>query len=136
MSRNIVCIFITHGKHESTRYSFSLMGSICITVLLLVFIHTRSYFILRLGIYIQCNFLNRNQELFILWYFFMSMNIKICRSISYHLVILFEIHPIVMIGLDRYKKLYDQMRHFNFKCAIFLFSLRNEKTYLAIIYDI
>ena len=136
MSRNIVCIFITHGKHESTRYSFSLMGSICITVLLLVFIHTRSYFILRLGIYIQWNFLNTNQELFILWYFFMSMNINICRSISYHLVILFEIHPIVMIGLDRYKKLYDQMRHFNFKRAIFLFSLRNEKTYLAIIYDI
>ena len=60
----------------------------------------------------------------------------ICRSISYYLVILFEIHPIVMIGLDRYKKLYDQMRHFNFKRAIFLFSLRNEKTYLAIIYDI
>ena len=59
-----------------------------------------------------------------------------CRSISYYLVILFEIHPIVMIGLDRYKKLYDQMRHFNFKRAIFLFSLRNEKTYLAIIYDI
>ena len=136
MSRNIVCIFITHGKHESTRYSFSLMGSICITVLLLVFIHTRSYFILRLGIYIQWNFLNTNQELFILWYFFMSMNINICRSISYHLVILFEIHPIVMIGLDRYKKLYDQMRHFNFKRVIFLFSLRNEKTYLAIIYDI
>ena len=137
MSRNIVCIFITHGKHESTRYSFSLMGSICITVLLLVFIHTRSYFILRLGIYIQWNFLNTNQELFILWYFFMSINIEIlCRSISYYLVILFEIHPIVMIGLDRYKKLYDQMRHFNFKRAIFLFSLRNEKTYLAIIYDI
>lgn len=136
MSRNIVCIFITHGKHESTRYSFSLMGSICITVLLLVFIHTRSYFILRLGIYIQCNFLNTNQVLFILWYFFMSMNIKICRWVSYYLVILFEIHPIVMIGLDRYKKLYDQMRHFNFKRAIFLFSLRNEKTYLAIIYDI
>ena len=136
MSRNIVCIFITHGKHESTRYSFSLMGSICITVLLLVFIHTRSYFILRLGIYIQCNFLNTNQVLFILWYFFMSMNIKICRWVSYYLVILFEIHPIVMIGLDRYKKLYDQMRHFNFKRAIFLFSLRNEKMYLAIIYDI
>lgn len=136
MSRNIVCIFITHGKHESTRYSFSLMGSICITVLLLVFIHTRSNFILRLGIYIQCNFLNTNQVLFILWYFFMSMNIKICRWVSYYLVILFEIHPIVMIGLDRYKKLYDQMRHFNFKRAIFLFSLRNEKTYLAIIYDI
>ena len=143
MSRNIVCIFITHGKHESTRYSFSLMGSICITVLLLVFIHTRSYFILRLGIYIQWNFLNTNQELFILWYFFMSMNIKILyhwdvifAPISYYLVILFEIHPIVMIGLDRYKKLYDQMRHFNFKRAIFLFSLRNEKTYLAIIYDI
>ena len=136
MSRNIVCIFITHGKHESTRYSFSLMGSICITVLLLVFIHTRSYFILRLGIYIQCNFLNTNQVRFILWYFFMSMNIKICRWVSYYLVILFEIHPIVMIGLDRYKKLYDQMRHFNFKRAIFLFSLRNEKTYLAIIYDI
>ena len=132
MSRNIVCIFITHGKHESTRYSFSLMGSICITVLLLVFIHTRSYFILRLGIYIQCSFLNTTQELFILWYFFMS----ICRWVSYYLVILFEIHPIVMIGLDRYKKLYDQMRHFNFKRAIFLFSLRNEKTYLAIIYDI
>ena len=136
MSRNIVCIFITHGKHESTRYSFSLMGSICITVLLLVFIHTRSYFILRLGIYIQCNFLNTNQVLFILWYFFMSMNIKICRWVSYYLVILFEIHPIVMIGLDRYKKLYDQMRHFNFKRAIFLFSLRNEKMCLAIIYDI
>ena len=136
MSRNIVCIFITHGKHESTRYSFSLMGSICITVLLLVFIHTRSNFILRLGIYIQCNFLNTNQVLFILWYFFMSMNIKICRWVSYYLVILFEIHPIVMIGLDRYKKLYDQMRHFNFKRAIFLFLLRNEKTYLAIIYDI
>ena len=136
MSRNIVCIFITHGKHESTRYSFSLMGSICITVLLLVFIHTRSNFILRLGIYIQCNFLNTNQVLFILWYFFMSMNIKICRWVSYYLVILFEIHPIVMIGLDRYKKLYDQMRHFNFKRAIFLFSLRNEKMYLAIIYDI
>ena len=136
MSRNIVCIFITHGKHESTRYSFSLMGSICITVLLLVFIHTRSNFILRLGIYIQCNFLNTNQVLFILWYFFMSMNIKICRWVSYYLVILFEIHPIVMIGLDRYKKLYDQMRHFNFKRAIFLFSLRNEKMCLAIIYDI
>ena len=136
MSRNIVCIFITHGKHESTRYSFSLMGSICITVLLLVFIHTRSNFILRLGIYIQCNFLHTNQVLFILWYFFMSMNIKICRWVSYYLVILFEIHPIVMIGLDRYKKLYDQMRHFNFKRAIFLFSLRNEKMYLAIIYDI
>ena len=136
MSRNIVCIFITHGKHESTRYSFSLMGSICITVLLLVFIHTRSNFILRLGIYIQCNFLNTDHELFILWYFFMSMNIKICRWVSYYLVILFEIHPIVMIGLDRYKKLYDQMRHFNFKRAIFLFSLRNEKMYLAIIYDI
>ena len=136
MSRNIVCIFITHGKHESTRYSFSLMGSICITVLLLVFIHTRSNFILRLGIYIQCNFLNTNQVLFILWYFFMSMNIKICRWVSYYLVILFEIHPIVMIGLDRYKKLYDEMRHFNFKRAIFLFSLRNEKMYLAIIYDI
>ena len=136
MSRNIVCIFITHGKHESTRYSFSLMGSICITVLLLVFIHTRSNFILRLGIYIQCNFLNTNQVLFILWYFFMPMNIKICRWVSYYLVILFEIHSIVMIGLDRYKKLYDQMRYFNFKRAIFLFSLRNEKTYLAIIYDI
>ena len=136
MSRNIVCIFITHGKHESTRYSFSLMGSICITVLLLVFIHTRSYFILRLGIYIQCNFLNTNQVLFILWYFFMSMNIKICRWVSYYLVILFEIHPIVMIGLDRYKKLYYQMRHFNFKRAIFLFSLHNEKMCLAIIYDI
>ena len=144
MSRNIVCIFITHGKHESTRYSFSLMGSICITVLLLVFIHTRSYFILRLGIYIQCNFLNTNQELlyydisscqWILKYYTIEIPF-LFAPISYYLVILFEIHPIVMIGLDRYKKLYDQMRHFNFKRAIFLFSLRNEKTYLAIIYDI